>query len=301
MSFWVVTDACCDLPASFLQEARNVLVVPMNYQIDGTEKELNPQGENVEQEMRMFYQQLLDGAMATTFQISHQSWIDALVPLCEAGHDVLVIVFSSGLSGTCESAISACQELSERFPDRKVMAVDSLCASMGEGLFVHYVLAERETGRSIEECYQFALETVPRVNHWVTVADLRYLRRGGRISASSAYLGSILKIKPIINVDPKGKLIPREKVQGRKRSLRALYEKAEEFAVKPHTQTMFISHADSEEGALWLAEKLKEELHVPEVVVSTIGPIIGSHSGPGTVALFFLDEHGEGRLISPEP
>ncbi|MEA5014989.1 MAG: DegV family protein [Candidatus Limiplasma sp.] len=299
MAFWIVTDACCDLPAAYLTKRQNLLVVPMSYQIDGDIKQIDPLDPNPEQTAHDFYQKLEGGSNATTFQVNQQDWVDLIDPLCQQGNDVLVLAFSSGLSGTCASAITAVEELQQKYPNQKILAVDSLCASLGEGLFVHLTLAQRDSGKSIEECHRFALDLVPRLIHWFTVDDLHFLRRGGRVSATSAYLGSILKIKPVLNVDPKGKLIPREKVQGRKRSLRSLFEKVQEYAFEPEKQTMFISHGDCKEDALWLADKLKAELSVPEVMISTIGPIIGSHSGPGTVAMFFVGKDAAGRMTSP--
>lgn len=300
MSFWIVTDACCDLPAYYIKEQSHFSVIPMSYQVDGEPRKLNLLDEQLAQTTHAFYEKLLKGSAATTSQVTHQEWVDALAPLCEQGNDVLVLAFSSGLSGTFASCVSAVQALTKKFSSRKIFAVDSYCASMGQGLFVHHVLEQRKAGKSIEECLAFALETAQKVNLWFTVDDLHFLRRGGRVSASSAYLGSILKIKPVLNVDPNGKLIPREKVQGRKHSLRRLFERAQEFALEPENQTMFISHGDCEADAMWLAKKLKKELHVREIVISFIGPVIGSHSGPGTVALFFLGKNGEGRLNAVE-
>lgn len=300
MPFWIVTDPCCDLPAAYIKKQTDFLVLPMGYQIDGEEKEIDPLDQNLAATSHVFYQKLLGGSMCTTSQVTLQAWTDALTSLCEKGQDVLVLVFSSGLSGTCASAFAAVKEVSEKFPERKLFAVDTLAASMGHGLLIHHVLNYRDGGKSIAEAYQFALDIVPKTIHWFTVDDLHFLRRGGRVSATSAYLGSILKIKPVLNVDPKGKLIPREKVQGRKRSLRALYEKAERYADQPEKQLMMISHGDCEEDAQWLANKLKTGLGVPEVMISQIGAIIGAHSGPGTVALFFLGKDAEGRLNAPE-
>ena len=300
MSFWIVTDACCDLPAAYIKNQSDFLVVPMDYHIDGETKKIDPLDENLAEGNRAFYEKLQNGSTSTTFQVNRQDWLDALTPLCEQGRDVLVLAFSSGLSGTCATAFSAVEELTEKYPGRALFAVDTLCASMGEGLFTHLVMAQRAAGKTIEECRRYALDLVPKLNQWFTVYDLHFLRRGGRVSSTSAYLGSILKIKPILNVDPKGKLIVRGKVQGRKRSLRTLVEKVREYAFQPETQTMMISHGDCEEDALWVAGRFKEDLGVPEVIVSPIGPIIGSHSGPGTVAVFFLGKDGEGRLTSPK-
>ncbi|NLV57372.1 MAG: DegV family protein [Clostridiales bacterium] len=300
MAFWIVTDACCDLPAHYIKKHENLIVVPMSYQIDGEVKQIDPLDPDTEQTAHDFYQKLENGSNATTFQVNEQNWIEHLMPICSNGDDVLVLAFSSGLSGTCESAMSAVAQLHEKFPERKILAIDTKSASLGEGLFVHLTIAQRESGKNIDECYAFAQNLVPRLIHWFTVDDLHFLRRGGRVSATSAYLGSILKIKPVLNVDPKGKLIPREKVQGRKRSLRALFEKVQDYAAEPEKQTMFISHGDCLEDALWLADKLKKDLHVPEVMVSPIGPIIGSHSGPRTVAMFFQGKDAAGRMNSPE-
>lgn len=300
MSFWIVTDACCDLPAAYIKKQSDFLVMPMGYQIDGVESVIDPLDENLAHTSRVFYDKLRNGSVSTTSQVTLQAWLDALTGLCEQGQDVLVLAFSSGLSGTCASAFTAVQELKEKYPDRKLFAVDTLGASAGEGLLVHNVLGFRDGSKTIEEAYAYAQDIVLKTLLWFTVDDLHFLRRGGRVSATSAYVGSILKIKPVLNVDPKGKLIPREKVQGRKHSLRALFEKAKEYALEPEKQTMFISHGDCEKDALWLANKLKEELHVPEVMVSFIGPIIGTHSGPGTVALFFMGKDASGRLQAAE-
>ncbi len=298
MAFWIVTDACCDLPGSYIKKQKDFAVVPMSYQIDGIVLELDLLDASVEKTTHEFYKKLESGSTSTTFQVNQQSWLDALEPICKQGDDILVLAFSSGLSGTYASAVTAQEDLQTKYPERKLFVVDSLAASMGEGLFVHLVLAQREAGKDLEACRRFAEDLAPKLIQWFTVDDLHFLRRGGRVSATSAYLGSILKIKPVLNVDPKGKLIPREKVQGRKRSLRALYEKVAEYAYEPDKQTMFISHGDCEEDAQWLAKKLREQLHVPEVLVSLIGPVIGSHSGPGTVAMFFVGKNAAGRLTA---
>jgi len=209
-------------------------------------------------------------------------------------------VFSSALSGMYLTAKAAEENLKAKFPGRKMFAFDTRCASLGEGMLVHYALQYRDAGHGFQETLQWVTDNALRVIHWFTVDDLLFLHRGGRLSAKSAYLGSILKIKPVLNVDPKGRLIPRLKVQGRKRSLKELYEKTEQDALDPGKQIMFVGHGGCEKEALWLAERLKSKLHVPEVMVSHIGPIVGSHSGPGTVAVFFLDRDGSARLDAPD-
>ena len=296
MSFWIVTDACCDLPASYINSQSKLLVVPMSYQLDNEVAEIEPLNEAFDERVKAFYQKLRSGSSSSTAQINQQVWTDYISPLCEAGDDVLILAFSSALSGTCDSAMAAAKALCKKYPERKVLAVDTLAASLGSGLYVDLLLKQRDQGKGLEECYKYALDNVQRITLWFTVDDLHFLRRGGRVSVTSAYIGSILKIKPVLNVNPKGKLIPREKVQGRKRSLHALFEKAKKYAFEPEKQTMFISHGDCLDDALWLAGKLKTDLNVPDVLVSVIGPVIGSHSGPDTVALFFMGKDGEGRL-----
>ncbi|MDD3411195.1 MAG: DegV family protein [Eubacteriales bacterium] len=300
MAFWIVTDACCDLPTSYIRQQKDFIVVPMAYQIGGEEKLHDLTRDDCAQTTQQFYDRLEQGETSTTSQINQLTWMEQLEPLCKRGDDVLVLAFSSGLSGTCQAAMLAGQDLRRKYPDRKIFVLDSLCASMGEGLAVHYALQYRDAGHDAEETAVYMQQQRMRCCHWFTVNDLHFLRRGGRVKATSAYLGSMLKIKPILNVDPKGHLIPRQKVQGRKHSLRSLFEKAQELADHPEQQTMFISHSACEKDAQALADKLQSEQHVPHVLLSTISPIIGTHTGPGTVALFFVDKNGEGRMDAPE-
>lgn len=292
MAYWIITDACCDLPTEYISKQEDFLVVPMSYQIDGKVYELNPTKAGLDRLTHEFYDMLRDDKIATTFQVNQQAWMDVLTPHCEKGEKLLVIAFSSGLSGTYNAAKLAGQELERQYPDCAVRVIDSLSASAGQGLLVDYALQNRAKGMSFEENATWTNDNVENLIHWFTVDDLHCLKRGGRVSAASAYFGTMLKIKPVLHVDYQGHLIPMEKVQGRKHSLRSLFDKAKEFAVNPDQQTMFISHGDCLEEAQWLKEKLQTELNVPNVQLSMIGPVIGSHSGPGTVALFFM---GKGR------
>jgi len=300
MSFWIVTDACCDLPVDYIKKQRNLHIVPMSYQIGGKVQEIDLTDDTLAGRVQTFYDQLEDGAVATTFQVNQQEWIDHATPILEQGNDVLMLVFSSSLSGMYQTSVAAEAELREKYPDRIIHTFDTRCASMGEGLLVHYALQYRDAGHTIEETYQWVSSNAQRVIHWFTVSDLHFLRRGGRLSAASAYLGTILKIKPVLNVDPLGRLVPRIKVQGRKHSLKELYEQVEKTALEPQKQTMFLSHGGCEKDALWLADRLKDKLGVQEIVLSQIGPIVGSHAGPGTVAIFYMDRDGSSRLDSPE-
>lgn len=300
MAFWIVTDACCDLPIDYVRKQRDLHIVPMSYQIDGNVQEIDLTDATLAGRVHSFYQSLVEGKVATTFQVNQNEWVDHLEPLLAQGHDVLMLVLSGNLSGMYQTSVAAVAELREKYPQRKLYTVNTRCASLGEGLLVHLALRYRDEGHDIDETHQWVQENQQRVIHWFTVSDLHFLARGGRLSATSATLGSILKIKPVLNVDPNGRLVPRVKVQGRRHSLKALYEKVEETALEPQKQTVFISHGDSEKDALWLAERLKERLGVPEVMVSQIGPIVGSHAGPGTVAVFFLDRDGSSRLEAVE-
>ena len=284
MSFWIVTDSCTDFPEAYVQKQKNLTIVPMMYQIEGQFH--TPDGS--EESTRAFYAKLRGGVVATTAQITAETWKDAFQTQLAAGQDVLCIAFSSALSGTCEAAVSAKEQLKAEFPNSKLIVIDSKCASMGQGLLVHHALQLRDSGASIEDTAKWVTENLQKVIHWFTVDDLQFLRRGGRVSATSAYLGGIMKIKPILHVSEEGKLIPREKVQGRKRSLRTLFDKVKEHALEPEKQTIFISHGDCLEEAEWLASTLRDELHVKDVMISFIGPVIGSHSGPGTMAIFFM-------------
>ena len=204
------------------------------------------------------------------------------------GKDVLYLGFSSGLSGTYNAAFVAAQELAEKYPQRKVYTVDTLCASLGQGLFVYTAAKQRLDGKTIDEVYEWAKDNRLNLCHWFTVDDLFFLKRGGRVSAATAVMGTMLSIKPVLHVDFKGKLINVSKARGRKASVDELFENAKRTAIEPEKQTMFISHGDCLTDAEYLADRLKKELGVPEVVIGYVGPVIGAHAGPGVLALFFF-------------
>jgi DegV family protein with EDD domain len=284
MSFWIITDSCTDFPKEYVQKQKDFEILPLMYQING--QFYTPDG--TEESTKSFYGQLRSGVLVTTSQINTETWKEAFQSHLASGYDVLCIAFSSVLSGTYAAAVNAKEQLEAKFPLRKLIVIDSKCASLGQGLLLHYALQKRDSGASISETAQWVNENLQKVNHWFTVDDLQFLRRGGRVSAASAYLGGIMKIKPILHVDEEGRLVPMIKVQGRKRSLRALCEKVREFAVEPEKQTIFISHGDCLEEAEWLASIVREELHVKDIMIGMVGPVIGSHSGPGTMAIFFM-------------
>ena len=235
-----------------------------------------------------FYAKIRSGQLATTSAVSVGEFAAEMRKILSAGKNILCINFSSALSATYQSAAIAAADLAEEFPDRKILVVDSLCASLGQGLLVYLCAQERRKGRSLEEVHTFAEETKGKVCHWFTVDDLNHLKRGGRISATTALFGTMLSIKPVMHVDDGGHLVPVSKARGRKSSLLALVDQMEATAIDPASQTVFISHGDCEGDALFVAGKTPRRFGTRDIRLNYVGPVIGNHSGPGTLALFFL-------------
>ncbi len=289
MSFYIVTDVASDLPKSYIEKQKDFYVISMPYTLNGKEEKYTPyDGTDA---LHNLYQSLGNGAQVTTAQVSLSAYTKVFKELLKAGHEVLYIGFSSGLSGSFQAATLARNTILEELPNAKLYLVDSLCASLGQGLLVDYAIKKRDSGMNIEEVASWTHQNRQNLIHWFTVDDLDFLFRGGRLSKSSAFLGSMLKIKPILHVNFEGRLIPREKVAGRKRSLRDIAEKFTSFASPKEGQTVFISHGDDEEAANYTKDLLlKAHPSIKEVLIAPIGIIIGSHSGPGTVAMFFMGE-----------
>ena len=280
--YLIITDSSCDLSSDFVKDL-GVKVIGLEFIIDGEESKQNDAIDE-----KQFYEILRSGKMVTTSAIAMDRFMTEVEPALKEGKDVLYLGFSSGLSSTYSAAHIGAMELSEKYPDRKIYTVDTLAASMGQGLLVWYAVNMKKEGKSIEEVRDFVEDNKLKLVHWFTVNDLFFLKRGGRISAATALVGTMLNIKPVLHVDDAGKLISVSKARGRKNAVDALFEKAKETAIDAAGQTMFISHGDCIEDAEYLAEKLKSELSVKEVVISYVGPVIGAHSGPGTLALFFI-------------
>ena len=284
-TYRIVTDSTTDLTPELIQEL-DVQVIPLCYMMGGkTYHNIPGGGEMTDKE---FYAKLRAGSMSTTTQVNSEEFLHVFTPLLEAGQDVLYIAFSSGLSGTYQSAVLAREELKQRFPDRRLEVFDSLCASMGEGLLVYHAAKLRQAGKSLDEVLAWLKENVLNVCHWFTVDDLNHLKRGGRVSTATALVGTMLGIKPVLHVDDEGHLIPVSKVRGRKQSLDALVRRMEDTVLDPANQMVFISHGDCLEDAQYVERQIREKLGVQQVKLGFIGPVIGAHSGPGTVALFFL-------------
>jgi len=285
MSYRIITDSCCDFPVE-MYEALQLTCVPLTLNYKGGEHT-----DLSEAFIKELYAGLRAGETASTSAVNPDGWTQVIEPILAGGEDALVLAFSSGLSTTFQSAASAAGELMEKYPGRKVNVVDTLCASMGQGLLVWYACRLRDEGASLEEVHGWLEENKLHLCHWFTVDDLMYLKRGGRVSAATALLGTMLQIKPVLHVDDAGKLINVSKARGRKASLDALAKKVAELGLDGENDTVFISHGDCIADAEYVAKLMKEKYGAKEVIISYVGAVIGSHSGPGTVALFFLGKH----------
>ncbi len=282
--FVILTDSSADLSADMVQKL-NVEVLPLGFVLDNQSYRNYP--DNRDMDPHVFYERLRAGNVATTNAVNVAQYMEALEPLLQSGKDVLVLAFSSGLSTTYNSSRLAVEELSARYPERKLYTVDTLCASLGQGLLVWYAARERDRGRSIEEVRDWIEEHRLNICHQFTVDDLYFLKRGGRISAATAVVGTMLQIKPVLHVDNEGHLINIGKARGRQASLKALVDKMEQTALDSGSLTVFISHGDCLEDARTVADMVKNRFGVEEVYINYVGPVIGAHSGPGTVALFY--------------
>ena len=284
--FVLMTDSCCDLSQQMVEEL-GLTVLPLSVLQEG--KEYRDYPDHRELDPKVFYAKLRAGAMGSTSAANAESFREAMEPIVKAGKDILSINFPSALSPTCQPAAMAARELTEQYPEAKIIVIDSLCASLGQGMLVYLAAQEKAKGRSIEEVAEFVRQTIPHQCHWFTVDDLNHLKRGGRVSAAAALLGTMLQMKPVLHVDDEGRLIPVSKVRGRKASIKALLDKMEELAID--TKTVFISHGDCAEEIEEMAKAIRERFGTEKIVINYVGPVIGNHSGPGTVALFFLGKH----------
>jgi DegV family protein with EDD domain len=280
----IATDSCSDLSAQQV-ESMGLKVIPLSLEMEGKTYFHHP--DERELEIKGFYQSLREKKVAVTSLINVGQFLDFFEPILKEGHDILYIGFSSALSGTFQSAQIAARELKDKYPDQKLLTIDSLSASAGQGLLVWKAYEEGKKGRTIEEVAKFVEETKLKICHLFTVAELGTLKRGGRLSSTAAFAGTLLKVKPILHVSDEGKLVPLIKVRGRKSSLAKMVDLVTECIEKPKDQTMIISHGDCLEEAQQVGDMIKEQTNVKEIIYNVIGPIIGAHSGPGTIAVFF--------------
>ena len=281
----IMTDSCCDLNQQEVDEL-GLTVLPLSFTIDGKTYLNTP--DHAEMSPEEFFAKIAAGENSTTAAANVGQFDEAMRRALDAGKDILCICFSGALSTTYQSATIAAADLREEFPDSKVFVVDSLCASLGQGLLVYLCAQEQRKGRSVEEVRDFAEATKGSICHWFTVDDLNHLKRGGRISAATALFGTMLSIKPVMHVDDGGHLVPVSKARGRKSSLLALVDRMAATAIDPANQTVFISHGDCEADARFVAEEITRRFGTKDIRINYVGPVIGNHSGPGTLALFFL-------------
>lgn len=290
MSYVIVTDTTTDLPESYYRE-HQLTVLPLSYILDG---ETYYRG-GKELPYQEFYAKMRAGSMPTTSQINPQTARRFFEPIVKEGKDILYIGFSSGLSGSCGSAQIAAQDLMDEYPGRKIVVVDSLCASLGEGLLVHKALEKKEQGMSLEELADWCEQHKRNIIHSFTVDDLFHLHRGGRVSKVAAVVGTVISLKPILHVNNEGKLIPLYNVRKRKKSLQALVDAMEQKqgSYSGKNDIVFISHGDCLADAEYVKSLVQERFGITKFIINPVGPVIGAHSGPGTLALFFMGDERE--------
>ena len=287
MSEYVITtDNNSDLPEEYLKD-HGVGCMYLSYSMDGknyTHGNFLPEHE--------FYEAMRNGSMPTTAQVNPENAKALLEPYLKEGKDILHIAFSSGLSGTYNSSRIAAEELMEEYPDRKIIVVDSLSASLGQGLLVWLAQQKKELGQTLEDVADWVEKNKLKMVHLVTVDDLNHLYRGGRVSRTTAIVGSMLNIKPVLHVDNEGKLTAIGKVRGRKKALQELVKLMDEKigSFGADCDTIFISHGDCEQDAQYVAAKVKEKYNIKNIIINQVGATIGAHSGPGTMALFFVGD-----------
>jgi DegV family protein with EDD domain len=282
----IMTDSCCDLSAEEVAES-GVVVIPLTFTMEGVNRRDTP--DHADMSLEAYYKKIREGVLSTTSAVSVGDFVDAMRPIVESGKDILCINFSSALSTTYQSAVIAAEELKFENPEGKIVVIDSLAASRGQGMLVWYAAKKKKEGMNIDDLADWVREMAPHQDHWFTVADLNHLRRGGRLNATSAVVGTVLSIKPVMHCDAEGKLTPVSKARGMKQALAELVNKMDELGTRPlEEQTVFICHADAPESVEYVKGLLKERFGVTDVRAGYIGPVIGSHTGAGTLGLFFF-------------
>jgi DegV family protein with EDD domain len=287
MADYVIT--CCstyDLNNDFAKE-RDITVLPYQYFIDGDEYYDDKTADSMS--IHGFYEKMRAGGVATTSMVNTERYAGFFTPFLKAGKDIVHIEFSSGLSGSFNNAVMTADQLMEQYPGRKIAVLDSLSASPGYGLLVYYAAEMRDAGKPFDELCAYVEEIKYKIIHWFAVENLEYLRRGGRVSRASAFLGTMLNIKPVLAFNDEGKIIPVEKIRGRKKSLVDMVDKMEADIDNPEGQMVFIGHADAEEDAKMVEGVIKERFPtIKGTYIDYIGPVIGAHAGPSTIAIFYV-------------
>lgn len=283
MSYQIITDSCCDFTED-VYTAMNVVSVPLSVMWGGR---IHGHFSNKEA-LQEFYRQMRSGLAASTSALNPDNWLQAMEPWLRNGRDLLVLAVSSGVSGTYQSAMIAARELMEQYPDRVIKVVDSLSGSLGEGLLLWYACRLRDAGQTLQQVAAWLENHCCRVCHWVTVNDLSHLKRSGRLSSTAALVGTMLDIKPIICVTEEGKLVSAGKIRGRKASIRALAKRFAESRCPEEEDLVTIAHGDCPEDAKTLETILREEYGVKQIHTGYVGPVLGTHTGPGVLGLFHM-------------
>ena len=281
MQFAIHTDSCCDISAALLQEW-DVSCTQLRFRFNDYEYT------NKDMDEPTFYNKMSEGGIAKTSAANISDFKEDFEPILKEGKDILYLAFSSGLSTTCNSARLAAEELAEAYPDRTITVVDTLAASAGQGMLVKLAVDQRAKGATMQETADFVTQNILNLAHWFTVDDLVYLKRGGRVSPTVAFVGNMLSIKPVLHVDDEGHLVKVDKARGRKASILALAKQLEQTALDPSAGPVYISHGDCIDDAKVLADIIEKKHGVKTEIITYVGPVIGAHSGPGTLALFFL-------------
>lgn len=287
MAYTIVADTSANLPEEII-EKYDITMVALSYYINDVEYKCYEKGKKAD--LKGFYDKMREKENVRTSLASPEAFTKAFEPILKKGEDVLCVNLSSALSGTCQSAKIAAETLLEKYPERKILVVDSLGASLGMGLLVLLAFENKNKGMSIEENYEFLENNKLKIVHWFTVDDLFYLKRGGRISASTAIVGSVLGIKPVMHVNDEGKLISLGKVRGRKKSIDFLIDKYKEDTCDKKTHIVAISHGDCPEDVEYLEKEIRKIAEPETLVINYVDSVIGAHSGPGTLALFYISE-----------
>lgn len=286
MNFWIVSDVCSDLPKEYVAKQEKLELIGMHYQIDGVDKFYTTDDADKIEDL---YKLLGQGSRAKTSQINEEDYYKVFKRLSGQGEAILCIPLSSGISGSFQSAHIARKRLLAEMPSAQIEIVDSLSGSLGQGLLLDYTISFRNSGKSLKESAAFAENLSKKIEHWITLSDLQHLFRGGRLTRGAAFMGTILKIQPILAVNDEGKLFSKEKVKGRKNAVRELFNKLEKRALR-EKQKVFIAHSACLDEALALKEMAETLDFVEEVMIAPVGCVVGSHTGPGTLAIFFVGE-----------
>lgn len=281
----IMTDSCCDLTDQMARDLE-LEVLPLTMHMDGQDYPNDLAGTAISNQE--FYKRIRAGKLATTSAVNVGQFQDAMRRVLESGRDIVCVCFSSALSTTYQSAVIAAEDLRAEFPEAEIHVVDSLSASLGQGLLLYLAVEQKRKGLTAAELAKWVEDNRLTVCHWFTVDDLNFLKRGGRVSATTALLGTMLSIKPIMHTSDEGKLVPVSKARGRKAAIAALLDKIEALGIHPEKQTMFICHADCEEDAKAVAQTIQARFGTPTVHINYIGPVIGSHTGPNTMGIFFV-------------